>query len=523
VFSEGEKRILVVDDVATNVSMLTHILSDNGYQVGTAMSGAEALEKIECWGSDMILLDIMMPGLDGFEVCAKLKSDARFSAIPVIFISALGDTESKIKGFALGGVDFIAKPFIPEEVLARVGTHLDLAVKQRELAEKNRQIERVLAELRESMDRYRMVAEFTYDWEIWLSNDRRFLYISPSCQRVTSYAPEEFMADPELMQRIVHPDDRERFLAHMDKHSACNAPEGFDAVEFRIVRRDGDIRWIEHICQPVFDSDGSHRGRRASNRDITERKLAEETALAERRQNAEKDRIIERQARFAALGEMMGSIAHQWRQPINAFGLILSDLEDAAECNELDRDYLAASVKEARTQIERMSATIDDFRAFQHGGTVATDFGLVELASEELRILFGSRHLPDLSIEVAGDPAIKVHAVRGDISQALFSLLVNAQEATARHSVPDAPRKIRLSVAQANGRGIITVADNGGGFPANAPLSEAFFTTKKDGSGLGLYMARRLVEEGSCGTLSWRNVDDGAEFTISLHLAEDVP
>jgi PAS domain S-box-containing protein len=136
--------------------------------------------------------------------------------------------------------------------------------------------ERAEAVLRESANTLRIVADFTYDWEYWRSPDDRFLYVSPSCERITGYTREEFMQDPGLHSRIIHPDDRERVVAHLSEDQSH--PELCE-LEFRIVRRDGQERWIGHACQPVLETHGQLLGRRASNRDITERKCAEQAIL----------------------------------------------------------------------------------------------------------------------------------------------------------------------------------------------------------------------------------------------------
>jgi len=127
--------------------------------------------------------------------------------------------------------------------------------------------------LRESEAQYRIVADNTYDWEFWLNPQDKFVYISPSCKRITGYNPDEFLADPDLLYRIVHSDDRPRFDAHRQEAKQKKIP---GEIEFRIIRPDGTYRWIGHACQPVFDDDGRFLGTRGSNRDITERKRADE-------------------------------------------------------------------------------------------------------------------------------------------------------------------------------------------------------------------------------------------------------
>ncbi len=135
---EPKANILVVDDTPANLRLLTKLLSDSSYEVRAAPNGNLALKTVEqAKLPDLILLDIMMPGMDGYEVCRHLKESERSRDIPVIFISALNDTMDKVKAFQLGGVDYLTKPFEPEEVLARVKTHLTLSRMQKRLESQN--------------------------------------------------------------------------------------------------------------------------------------------------------------------------------------------------------------------------------------------------------------------------------------------------------------------------------------------------------------------------------------------------
>jgi DNA-binding NtrC family response regulator len=124
--TSAREEILVVDDTPASLRLLTELLSGHGYRVRPAEDGALALESVAAKTPDLILLDVSMPGLDGYEVCRRLKADEKSSRIPVIFISAFGDTRQKVTGFEAGGIDYITKPFEAEEVLARVRTHLRL-------------------------------------------------------------------------------------------------------------------------------------------------------------------------------------------------------------------------------------------------------------------------------------------------------------------------------------------------------------------------------------------------------------
>lgn len=148
--------ILIVDDTPDNLTVLMQMLTERGYQVRPALSGEIALNAVKAELPDLILLDIMMPGIDGFEVCSKLQSDERTQNIPIIFISALGETEDKVKGFQAGGVDYIIKPFQAEEVLARVASHLALKNMQLQLqreVEERKHAEKALQKAHDELDR----------------------------------------------------------------------------------------------------------------------------------------------------------------------------------------------------------------------------------------------------------------------------------------------------------------------------------------------------------------------------------
>lgn len=137
--------ILIIDDTPTNLSLLSQMLTAQGYGVRLAKNGPRALESARLLPPDLILLDIRMPGMDGFEVCTRLKEDESTREVPVIFISALDDVMDKVRGFQVGGIDYITKPFQLEEVLVRTETHLALRRLQRRLEENNRKMAHEMA------------------------------------------------------------------------------------------------------------------------------------------------------------------------------------------------------------------------------------------------------------------------------------------------------------------------------------------------------------------------------------------
>ncbi|MFZ5570746.1 MAG: response regulator [Thermodesulfobacteriota bacterium] len=145
-------NLLIVDDTPENLTVLRQMLTEKGFRVRPALSGEIALQAVRTELPDLILLDIMMPGMDGYGVCGVLKAVAKTRDIPVLFISALDDKSDKVKAFQAGGVDYIIKPFQSEEVLARVETHLKLRRLQQAVEEKNRRLEATVADLEKALD-----------------------------------------------------------------------------------------------------------------------------------------------------------------------------------------------------------------------------------------------------------------------------------------------------------------------------------------------------------------------------------
>ncbi|MEW6413164.1 MAG: PAS domain S-box protein [Candidatus Zixiibacteriota bacterium] len=216
----------------------------------------------------------------------RLAEDAVGKSIFELFTFLGEDVRSQYETvFATG------KTLVTEETNALYGEFVTTETRKIPIIEDN-QITRVVtivrdvtdrtraeAALRESEQRFRTIADFTYDWEYWLGADGQLMYISPSCEATTGYKPDDFRRDPDLLAKIVHPDDR----AIRGRHLLADTTDGkATSVDFRIITKDGAERWINHVCQAVFSSEGEYLGRRASNRDITDRKLAEQALRRER-------------------------------------------------------------------------------------------------------------------------------------------------------------------------------------------------------------------------------------------------
>jgi diguanylate cyclase (GGDEF)-like protein len=163
---EQKNKILIVDDVFLNIHMVKDILTENGYDLHSATNGRKALEKVESETYDLILLDVRMPEMNGFEVCENLRANPKTKDIPIIFLTGEDEAESIIKGFEAGAIDYVTKPFYGTELLARVRTHLELSHSKKALKDMNDRLmheieerKKIEKELRASTEKYQYLAE----------------------------------------------------------------------------------------------------------------------------------------------------------------------------------------------------------------------------------------------------------------------------------------------------------------------------------------------------------------------------
>jgi len=230
---------------------------------------------------------------------------------------------------------------------------------------------------RESEEKYRTVADFTYDWEYWLGPDGRYLFISPACQEITGHDAAEFAADPGLMARLIHPEDKQKMLAHLQ--NAVGGVIGECDLDFRIIRSDGETRWIAHKCRPIHREDGTFLGQRGSNRDITARKEieAEVAGLKNLMQN-----ILDSMPSILVGVDGAGRVTHWNSLAAKAAGM------DFARAKDRPVDDVLPFVREERGKIE---AAIREKRvhkvtkrtAAAGGETLFQDITIYPLAGED--------------------------------------------------------------------------------------------------------------------------------------------
>jgi hypothetical protein len=278
--SAEKGTILVVDDTPTNLEVLFDFLSNAGLKVLFAEDGESALEKASYALPNLILLDILMPGIDGFETCRRLKERESTKSIPVIFLTALTDTVDKIKGFSLGAVDFITKPLQYEEVLVRVETHLRLQALTKQLQTQNGHLEREIQErqqaqeeLLRSEERFQLIAQATND-AIWDWNLRtNSVWWNEGIQKLFGYSLSEVGTDVTWWYDQIHPDDRKRIASKI--HAAIDGGSHSWSDEYRFRRADGSYAYVFDRGYVVADGNETPTRMIGGMTDITNNKQAE--------------------------------------------------------------------------------------------------------------------------------------------------------------------------------------------------------------------------------------------------------
>ncbi len=259
-------KIYIVDDTPTNLQILADYLIERGYEVFVAVDGASAIEQITDSLPDLILLDVMMPGIDGFETCRRLKSMASTKDIPVIFMTALSETIDKVRGFAVGAVDYVTKPIQHEEVLVRITTHLSLRQLQQELEEKHSALQ--LAEAK-----YRGVFDNAVIGIFQTIPDGHYVTANTALAQMLGYdTPKAFIHSMNDRQHSLYLDAsrRKQFQEILTKdHNIAN-------FESEVLRKDGTKIWISESARTVFDHANVIWGFEGFVINITDRKQAEE-------------------------------------------------------------------------------------------------------------------------------------------------------------------------------------------------------------------------------------------------------
>jgi len=235
------------------------------------------------------------------------------------------------------------------------------------------------------------------------------------------------------------------------------------------------------------------------------------------RENQQKDRIMYQQARLATMGEMIGNIAHQWRQPLNIIALIMQDFYISGQLGTLDDEKLEKEYARANTVLQYMSSTIDDFRTFFKHSDEGEVFSINSAINSVIALVSKGLEHNKIAIDVAVDEEVAVFGYRNEFIQALINIINNAREAVVANADEG---YIHIGVKTDASNVYIEVEDNGGGIEDKAidQIFEPYFTTKHktQGTGLGLYMTHQIIVGNMNGAIMVENRGEGTSFTITL-------
>jgi len=547
------EKILLVDDDPFSNFFLREVLA-NEYQVEIATSGQEALARVHSADKpDLILLDVLMPGMDGFEVCRNLRRDPATRDIPVIFVTSKGGAEDEPLGFELGCVDYLIKPTSAAIVRARVGSHLALASQNRHLERKVRERTQELAMAEEQ---WRLLLELAPDAMILADQDGRIQMVNAQTIETFGYAREELIGQPIglLVPKQAQGGHAGQMASFLRNPSSRSMGLGLDLAGRR---KDGTEFPID-VSLGVLPAPHGTRVL-AFVRDITARKEAE----------AESQRS-EAQLRHAqhmeAIGEMAAGIAHEINTPTQYIGDNTIFLRDevkellaflAAERDSLERsvassmgnpspewaglkerfknldlDFLSEEIPKSIHQIleglARIAKIVGAMKDFSHPGTetkVPTD---LNRAIETTLTISRSAWKYVAAMETDLDPDLPmVPCFPGEFSQAVLNLVVNAAHAI-EEKLAGQPTgtlgTIRVSTRRVEHQVEVRVSDTGVGIPEEirARIFDPFFTTKPigRGTGQGLAIAHSVVVGKLGGSIGLESeVGRGTSFILRLPLS----
>jgi nitrogen fixation/metabolism regulation signal transduction histidine kinase len=241
-------------------------------------------------------------------------------------------------------------------------------------------------------------------------------------------------------------------------------------------------------------------------------------------QESEKSRkneqLLIQQSRQAAMGEMIGNIAHQWRQPLNALGLVLQNIHFTYQLDELTDEFMEQSVEKGKMLTLNMSKTIDDFRDFFKPNKLKETFSLASSIKNTIELIEASYKNSNIEILTNLEEKMEINGYPSEFSQVILNILSNAKDALIEYKAEK--RVVKIESFSQDKHAIIIIEDNAGGIPVEilTKIFDPYFTTKEEGkgTGIGLYMTKTIVENNMGGKLSVQNTSQGAKFTISLAL-----
>ncbi|MEG4571480.1 response regulator [Microcoleus sp. N3A4] len=509
-------NVLLVDDRPENLVALEAILNSPSYNLVQANSGAEALRCLLNEDFAVILLDVQMPGMDGFETATLIRSRDRSRSTPIIFITAFSSNDTHVfKGYSLGAVDYLFKPLEPEILTSKVQVFVELFQKTVEVKRQATELAAVNNELSKSEERFRTLCACS-PLGIYLADvEGRCTYMNPRCQAISGLILEESLAS--VWQRSVHPEDRDRVVADL----LAWIKEGQEySNEFRLAYNES-VRWVNVQSSPMFSDLGKLIGHVGTVRDVTDRKQAEEERgrlIHEQVARQEAERANQMKDEFLAI------LSHELRTPLNA----ILGWSRLLRAKTFDRETIDKALETIERNAKSQAQLIEDILEVSRilRGKLNLNMHpiqleyVIEMAIDSLRPLAETK-----SIVIEWEGSQNIAKVLGDsdrLQQIVGNLLSNAIKFTPEEG------KVEVRLESVGDEIQIQIIDSGIGIaPDFLPYvfdrfrqADSSTTRSYGGLGLGLAIVRHLVEQHGGKVDAENNPGEGAKFTVSLPVAE---
>lgn len=356
-----------------------------------------------------------------------------------------------------------------------------------------------------------------------LDSEGNILYVNNSWENLTKFSLNESIGK-NILQFVL--DEEIKGINSKIQEKILNN-------EIHITTKELSTKIVEFSMFPLYDADGKMTGYTGTLNDVTVRKEQEQLIkdgkqfvesinqnLEKRIQvevakNRQKDHILIQQSRLAAMGEMIASIGHQWRQPLNSLSLLIQDVQEALDFGEINDQYIDSFTKESMIQIKHMSQTITDFRKFYRPNKDRSIFSITDSIEDALLIFCSSlkNHAIHVEFEYRGQQM--AYGFPNEYSQVVLNILTNARDAFVTSNIQN--RKLHIKIEETEEFYIAEFTDNAGGIDPVLleKVFDPYFTTRPHGTGIGLYMTKMILENMN-GNVKVKNTGDGARFSLSV-------